>query len=57
MPIIRQKISARKFRRETSRAFSSLAGKASAWRNGGPARAARPASLVHAAFAAAASFG
>ena len=57
MPTIRQNTSARKLRRERSRAASSLPGNASACRSGGPARAASPASLVHAAFAAAASFG
>ena len=35
VPTIRQNTSARKLRRETSRAASSLPGKASAWRSGG----------------------
>ena len=57
VPTIRQKTSARKFRLEMSRAASSLPGKASAWRNGGAARAASAASFVHADLAAATSTG
>ena len=48
VPTIRQNTSARKLRRETSRAASSLPGNASACRSGGPRARRGPASLVHA---------
>ncbi len=57
VPTIRQNTSARKLRRETSRAVSSLPGNTSACRSGGAARAPARASLVHCALAAAASVG
>ena len=57
VPTIKQNTNAKKLRRPASRAFSVAPGKASPWRSGGPARAAKPLSLVQAVFASASDFG